>query len=104
MIEIVELTFPIFVLAFANDWTQCCASGIIKGAGFQGIGSLCSLLCLCLIALPAEAMLAFRLDWDIKGLWIGYGASASMLTILYYIILACIDWRKTAEWAAQNED
>ena len=104
VIEIAEASFGVFIVAFAFDWSQCCASGLIKGAGYQGIGSLCSLLCLALVAMPAECVLSFRHEWGISGLWAGYGASALLLTILYYCILSCIDWRATAEWAAQSDD
>ena len=32
--SIAEASFTVFVVAFACDWAQCCASGLIKGAGF----------------------------------------------------------------------
>ena len=89
---IAEDSFVIFALAFSFDWNQCCASGVIKGAGKQGIASLCSLLCLVIVAMPTSYLLSFKRNWDISGLWVGYGASAFVLTLLYYIILAKINW------------
>lgn len=77
---------------------------MIKGAGYQGIGSFCSLMCLCVVAIPTSSMMAFKHEWGIAGLWAGYGASACLLTALYYLVLTCIDWKATATWASQNED
>ena len=34
VIQIAESSFGVFLIAFAFDWTQCCTSGLIKGAGF----------------------------------------------------------------------
>ena len=54
--------------------------------------------------MPTEYLLAFKLEWGISGLWAGYGASAILLSILYFCILACINWQETAKWAAENEE
>ena len=90
--NIAENSFIIFALAFTFDWNQCCASGVIKGAGKQGIASLCSLLCLIIVAMPTSYLLSFKSDWDLNGLWVGYGASAFVLTLLYIMILSKINW------------
>ena len=50
--------------------------------------------------MPTEMVLSFKYEWGISGLWAGYGLSACILMVLYFVILACIDWPKTAEWAA----
>ena len=102
--RLAESAFLVFILAFMFDWKQCCASGIIKGAGYQSYASVCSFGCLMGIAMPMSYLLTFKLDFGISGLWTGYGLSTFTLTALYYTILACIDWEKTAEWAANNED
>lgn len=54
--------------------------------------------------MPTEGILSFKSEWGIGGLWVGYGASALLLTMLYYALLIHIDWRATAEWAAQSDD
>ena len=103
--RLAEASFGVFVVAFAFDWSQCCISGLIKGAGFQGIGSICSLLCLLIVAMPSECILAHRHEWGISGLWAGYGASALLLTTLYLLILSCvIDWKETAQKAAESDE
>lgn len=104
VISLVESSYLVFVVSFSFDWMQCCASGLIKGAGFQGVGSLCSLLCLGLVALPVSSVLCFQKDWGIEGLWAGYGLSTMILTVSYYTILTCINWKATAEWAATSEE
>ena len=54
--------------------------------------------------MPTEYVLAFKLEWGISGLWAGYGASAVLLSVLYFCILACINWQETAKWATENEN
>mgnify|MGYP001292996121 CR=1 FL=1 len=54
--------------------------------------------------MPTECVLSFRHEWGISGLWAGYGASALLLTSLYFCILACIDWKATAQWAANSDE
>lgn len=101
--ELAKDTFGIFVLAFAFDWVQCCACGLIKGAGLQSVGSLCSLFCLCFISLPTSYLLTFQFGFGIKGLWIGYGVSSFVLTGLYCYVLKTLDWKAVALQAAKNE-
>ena len=37
---IAEGAFLVFMIAFMFDWTQCCISGVIKGAGYQSYASV----------------------------------------------------------------
>lgn len=101
--ELAMGTFGTFVIAFAFDWVQCCVCGLLKGAGLQSVGSLCSLFCLCFIALPTSFTLTFKFDFGISGLWIGYGVSSLVLTVLYCLVLTSIDWKSVALKAAKNE-
>ena len=105
VIAIAEDSFPVFVVAFAFAWMQCCASGIIKGAGYQGLGSLFGLASLTMVAIPVSTTLAFKQDMGISGLWIGYGLSALVLALAYYYTILCyIDWEAVATWAATSEE
>uniref|UniRef100_A0A7S3I193 Uncharacterized protein n=1 Tax=Favella ehrenbergii TaxID=182087 RepID=A0A7S3I193_9SPIT len=107
-LSVLATTKECFYLAIAAlffDWLQCCASGAIKGAGYQGLGSVGSLASLGLVAMPLSWALAFRQGWGIKGLWVGYGCSALALTAFFYALLFCwIDWEAIAEAAARDED
>ena len=62
------------------------------------------MLCLGFVALPISCLLAFRHDYGVEGLWVGYGASGFLLTALYYVLMACINWKTTAKWASTDED
>ena len=54
--------------------------------------------------MPTEYVLSFKLECGIGGLWAGYGASAILLSVLYFCILTCINWQETAKWATENEE
>jgi len=61
-------------------------------------------MCLLMIALPGCYLSLFHYNLGLKGLWIGYGLSALVLSICYFIILWRLDWEATAQWASSNED
>ena len=93
--EVKELTksaYMTIMLAFFFDASQCNLGGSIKAVGKQGYGSLFSLCCMFLIALPVSYVASFKLGHGLAGLWIGYGLSAFCLTLLYSTILINLDW------------
>ena len=93
--EVKELTksaYMTIMLAFFFDASQCNLGGSIKAVGKQGYGSLFSLCCMFLIALPVSYVASFKLGHGLAGLWIGYGSSAFCLTMLYSTILINLDW------------
>ena len=55
-----------------------------------------------LIALPVGYITAFTMEMGLTGLWLGYGASALCLALLYARVLMQLDWCKTAEEASSN--
>ena len=100
--DVIKLTndaFVVFLVAFCFDATQCNASGVIKASGRQGLGSVCSLCCMLFLALPIGYFSAFYLNPGLCGLWLGYGFSAFVLSLLYATILIKMDWHKAAELA-----
>ena len=86
------------------DWTQCSTSGLIRAIGKQHLASVASVVCIACISMPISSLLLFKYGWGIEGLWVGYGLCHLTLTLLYYLILVCIDWKAAAMWAATNEE
>jgi len=97
-------SFTVFLIAFFFDAAQCNASGVIKATGQQGIASMYSLCCMLLVALPIGYIMAFRLDYGLNGLWMGYGASSLCLAMLYSKIITGLDWLETSSKASRNDD
>ena len=92
-----------FLVAVCFDAAQCNAAGVIKASGRQGLGSVCSLCCMLFLALPIGYFAAFYLHLGLCGLWLAYGFSAFVLSLLYATILVKMDWHKTAEEASSSE-
>ena len=97
-------SFAVFLIAFIFDATQCNASGVIKATGQQCIASVCSLCCMLFVALPVGYFAAFGMDMGLSGLWIGYGASAFCLALLYAKIITQLDWCKIAGEASTTDE
>ena len=57
-----------------------------------------------LVAFPVSYLLAFVLDLGLDGLWIGYGASAACLTLLYAKVITSLDWCKVASEASSTDE
>lgn len=58
------------------------------------------MLAIMTVGLPASYTFGLTWGMGLPGLWIGYGLSNVVLTILYLIILLTLNWDKAAEQAA----
>jgi Na+-driven multidrug efflux pump len=55
------------------------------------------------VGLPASYTFGLTWGMGLPGLWIGYGLSNIVLTILYLGILLTLNWTEAAERAAEDE-
>ena len=46
--------------------------GVVRALGTQNYISIVSIVCYYLVSIPMAAVLAFKADWGIEGLWAGY--------------------------------
>ncbi|RLN53229.1 hypothetical protein BBJ29_000522 [Phytophthora kernoviae] len=55
------------------DSLNCVIQGIYKGAGWQNVAAKTNVLAFYVVGIPLGALLAFRCNFGIEGLWIGFG-------------------------------
>lgn len=101
--QIANMSLFHFAGAFFCAWMQCSLGGIIKGTGQQGAASFASMFAIVAVGLPASYTFGLKWEMGLPGLWIGYGLSNIVLTILYLLILCTMDWKAAAELAAEDE-
>ncbi|XP_039473802.1 multidrug and toxin extrusion protein 1-like isoform X2 [Oreochromis aureus] len=72
---------------------------IVRGAGKQKIGALCSLVGYYLIGFPIGVSLMFPVKMGILGLWTGFLISASLQSMFFIVFLCKLNWTKATEEA-----
>ncbi|CAI5643557.1 unnamed protein product [Oreochromis niloticus] len=72
---------------------------IVRGAGKQKIGALCSLVGYYLIGFPIGVSLMFPMKMGILGLWTGFLISASLQSMFFIVFLCKLNWTKATEEA-----
>jgi hypothetical protein len=80
--------FVLYVYIFF-DTIHGVQSGIIRGLGRQGIGSIYTLVCYWLIGLPLALTLAFKYHMGVKGLWFGFSIACIILDAGFAVIIEC---------------
>lgn len=85
---IAEEAFLTFIVAFSFDWLQCCAAGILHGAGKldDTAMNVCK-LCVTLVSLLGSWYLAVPLGFGFIGYWLGYAATSLFLTVFQYLLI-----------------
>ncbi|KAK9108779.1 hypothetical protein Sjap_016839 [Stephania japonica] len=78
-------------------------NGVAVGAGWQFQVALISIACYYIFGIPFGALLAFRFNLGVQGIWSGMVAGAFLLTvILVFIILYRTNWHKEALQAEER--
>ena len=65
---------------------------VIRGTGKQSVGAICTLTAYWVFGIPIAWYCALYKDMGTMGLWIGPTVACAYLTIVYNILIACINW------------
>lgn len=74
-------------------------SGIIRGLGRQGLGSIYTLFCYYILGMPLALVLCFKAEMGIAGLWLGFSIACIILDIGFALIISCPDWHEISRKA-----
>ncbi|EMS52664.1 MATE efflux family protein 5 [Triticum urartu] len=96
VVEYISRIMPIIALAFLFDDMQCVLSGIVRGCGFQKIGSYVNLSAYYLVGIPAALCFAFVYHLGGVGLWMGITCALVVQTVLFMSITLRTNWDKEA--------
>jgi multidrug resistance protein, MATE family len=80
--EVIDLVTKVISLCAAIQLVDALAvtrNGLLCGLGFQEIGGWTNLLCYYVVALPISFGTAFKLKWELEGLWTGIAISLGLV-------------------------
>lgn len=84
------------------DGQAAVLSGVLRGAGRQGIGAATSWCSYWLIGLPLAWLLAFKAGLGVLGLRLSLAAAVAVQALVLHVFTACrVDWREEVERARE---
>jgi len=92
-----------FIFVFI-DGVQVVLSGTLKGIGKQNAATVGLLISYYLVAIPLIYVLAFKLNLQVMGIWIGFLSGIALLFVIYLLVLAKTNFRKQAIEIQTNFD
>uniref|UniRef100_A0A8C9R5K6 Multidrug and toxin extrusion protein n=1 Tax=Scleropages formosus TaxID=113540 RepID=A0A8C9R5K6_SCLFO len=81
------------------DATAGVTGGIVRGAGKQMIGALCSLVGYYFVGFPIGVSLMFATNMGLMGLWTGFCICVFFQSAFFILLLVKLDWKKAMEEA-----
>lgn len=88
--------------ALVGDGINAVMAGVVRGAGRQILGAVTNMFSYYLIGIPLASICAFKLGWDIHGLWVGLLIATSMQGAILTFCVAKFDWTVEAARAADR--
>jgi len=94
----------IYLAMIFFDGIQVSLSGTLKGIGKQNAATVGMIVSYYFVALPLIYLLAFELDMQVKGIWLGFLTGIVALLIIYLIILKKTNFRAQAKTLSKHLD
>ncbi|KAH9324796.1 hypothetical protein KI387_004974, partial [Taxus chinensis] len=76
-------------------------TGVAVGAGWQAFVAKVNIVCYYLIGVPTSALLGFKFNLQVKGIWTGLLVGTSSQILILTVSTFLTDWNKEAR-AAKN--
>ncbi|KAL0478727.1 hypothetical protein AKO1_008323 [Acrasis kona] len=85
------------------DGVQSVCRGVLNGTGRQNVGAICLFISYYLVGIPLGCFLAFYMEWELFGLYIGLATGLTLITIftLSYLYFK-LDWNEEVEKAIKR--
>ncbi|XP_042504059.1 protein DETOXIFICATION 14-like [Macadamia integrifolia] len=96
VIEYVKEMVPLICISVIMDSLQGVLSGVARGSGWQHLGAYVNLGAFYLVGIPIAAILAFRLHFRGKGLWIGILIGSTLQSAMLALLTCFTNWEKQA--------
>ncbi len=87
-LEIIELSSKLLIVAAMFqlfDGVQVTVIGILRGLEDSNIPTIITLVGYWLIALPLAYFLAFKMEWEVVGVWIALATSLTLVAVSVYL-------------------
>uniref|UniRef100_A0A8C9R7U4 Multidrug and toxin extrusion protein n=1 Tax=Scleropages formosus TaxID=113540 RepID=A0A8C9R7U4_SCLFO len=97
IIQRVSKVMIIYSVFHIFDATAGVTGGIVRGAGKQMIGALCSLVGYYFVGFPIGVSLMFATNMGLMGLWTGFCICVFFQSAFFILLLVKLDWKKAME-------
>lgn len=83
---------PLLAFLVFLDGINSVVSGVLRGSGRQLLGAVCNFWGYFVVGLPLSALLAFKYDMAMEGLWIGVIVGAAVQAAVLLTMLLRWNW------------
>lgn len=113
--EVQELVYnltPLLGACIVINNVQPVLSGVAIGAGWQAVVAYVNIACYYILGVPLGLILGFKLDWGVKGIWMGMLLGTVVQTIVLFVMIYRTNWNKEAsiagkrirQWGGETDD
>lgn len=99
VLEAARVVLPWTAAAVVGDGVNGALGGCVRGAGRQESAALLNVFFYWALGIPAAALLAFKFDQGVRGLWVGLAATTVVQCCAMATLVFRFDWSKEAEAA-----
>ncbi|KAB2609822.1 protein TRANSPARENT TESTA 12-like [Pyrus ussuriensis x Pyrus communis] len=96
---LVKQLTPLLATCIVINNIQPVLSGVAIGAGWQAAVAYVNIACYYVIGVPLGLIFGYKLDWGVKGIWIGMLLGTILQTCVLFIMVYKTNWNKEASKA-----
>jgi MATE family multidrug resistance protein len=104
VIALVAQTLPLVAIMHMLDALSAYCNGILRGIGRQSIGSWVNLGCYYIVAIPFCLWSAYKLHWNLYGLWAGLALALVIVVIVEGLFLIRANWQRSVDDAERRNN
>ncbi|KAK3833482.1 MAG: putative MATE efflux family protein subfamily [Linnemannia elongata] len=93
VVSTVAMVLPLVALFQISDGLAGVGGGVLRGVGLQHLGAYLNLIAYYLVAFPVGYLLAFKLQWGLKGLWSALCVALWMVGLGELFVIFKTNWR-----------
>ena len=102
--DIISAAWPLLCTFTLFDTVQAMGLSVIRGSGKQASGAVLTLTAYWLLGIPLAYFFALYKGMGVRGLWIGPTAACAYLSLMYNILIMCINWPALFEEIRKRRD
>ena len=84
--------WPALFLYMAFDAVQVIGAAVVRATGNQGKAAFITISAYWALGIPISALLGFKADWGLFGIWLGPTVSVAFTFVCYNILISKVDW------------
>ncbi|KAG0271034.1 hypothetical protein BGZ95_001225 [Linnemannia exigua] len=104
VVATVAMVLPLVALFQISDGLAGVGGGVLRGVGLQHLGAYLNLIAYYLVAFPVGYLLAFKLQWGLKGLWSALCVALWMVGLGELFVIFKTDWRAEVVKCKERND